>query len=200
LHRESWKTSHHRRNKSRPNTPVDVPVELYDHYLYDLRVRYTLGLCELDEVGARRRADGASAGCVDGRVATNAEGIHPMYERTWPVTDAADRIRKQRAQKRAEIEARRKQAQSWATIVAKVIGEADPGVEQVIGFGSTFETWRKYRSDSDVDLAMVGGEWSRAMERLPSGEFAVSLIELELQPDEFADHVRSHGTVLYERS
>lgn len=69
--------------KSRPNIPVNILVgldtlksgygwsdeELYDHYLFDLQVRYALGLRELDE------------GCFDLRTLYNFRASVVQYER-----------------------------------------------------------------------------------------------------------------------
>lgn len=91
-------------------------------------------------------------------------------------------------------------AQLWAREVAEILGEADPTLKRVIGFGSTFELWRTYREDSDIDLGIIGGNWSFLMRSIPSSEFDVSLVELELQNPEFRDYVLVYGEVLYENS
>lgn len=95
---------------------------------------------------------------------------------------------------------RRTRAQLWAREVAEILGEADPTLKRVIGFGSTFELWRTYREDSDIDLGIIGGNWSFLMRSIPSSEFDVSLVELELQNPEFRDYVLVYGEVLYENS
>ena len=120
-------------------------------------------------------------------------------ETSWPISLAADRIRKRNLERDAALKERRERAHSWGEAVAARLGRSDPEIKQILGFGSTFEKWRNYRKDSDVDLAMIGGDWSKAMSRLPTGEFEVSLIELELQNDEFASYVNEHGIVLYEK-
>ena len=117
----------------------------------------------------------------------------------WSVDEAADRIKRRRAKRAEEVERRRVRAREWAERVAQQLGASDRSVERIIGFGSTFETWRNYRMSSDIDLAVVGGDWSHLMRHLPEGEFEVSLVELDLQPEEFARHVESHGVVLYEK-
>jgi len=75
----------------------------------------------------------------------------------------------------------------------------DPSLKKVIGFGSAFETWRSFREDSDIDLAIIGGNWSYLLRCIPKAEFKISLIELELQNQEFITHVTMHGEVLYEK-
>jgi len=58
-----------------------------------------------------------------------------------------------------KAEARRRRAQDFAGKLAARIGRADPQVRTILGFGSTFEAWRQYRQDSDIDLALCGGDW-----------------------------------------
>ena len=121
-------------------------------------------------------------------------------DKEWPIAAAADRIRRLRGERDAKLRKRRERAHQWSVEVAENLGNADFGIKRIIGFGSTFERWRNYREDSDVDLAMIGGDWSKAMSRIPLGAFEVSLIELDLQNDEFAEYVNKHGCVLYENS
>ena len=83
--------------------------------------------------------------------------------------------------------------------VAHILGNADESLEKVIGFGSTFETWRTFREDSDIDLGIIGGNWSFLMRSIPVSEFDVFLVELELQNAEFRDYVLNNGEVLYAR-
>jgi len=59
-----------------------------------------------------------------------------------------------------KAEDRRRRAQDFARKLAASLGRADPQVRTILGFGSTFETWRQYRQDSDIDLALCGGDWN----------------------------------------
>jgi len=111
----------------------------------------------------------------------------------------AERLAKRWKRNRARAEDRRTRAQNFAGKLAKDLGNADPSVRAILGFGSTFETWRQYREDSDIDLALCGGNWSLLWSMLPKSEFSVSLIELDLQPESFAEQVRTQGVVLYEK-
>jgi broad specificity phosphatase PhoE len=70
----------------------------------------------------------------------------------WPVKKAAERIRRKRKQREAALAARRERAQAFAKTLAEELGAADESLREVFGFGSTFETWRSYREDSDIDL------------------------------------------------
>lgn len=115
------------------------------------------------------------------------------------VKAAAARIRKRHVEREERAAARRERARAFARELAPRLGEADAGLEKVIGFGSTFESWRNYRLDSDIDLGVVGGDWFTLTGSIPQSEFEVSIVELELQGDEFRRHVLEHGEVLYEK-
>ncbi len=117
----------------------------------------------------------------------------------WPVAEAAQRLLRRNRRRDLFLEQRRTQAQAWGKHVAVLLGKQDHTLEQVIGFGSAFETWRSFREDSDIDLAVIGGSWSCLSRFIPPSEFEVSLAELELQTPEFISYVRTHGTVLYVR-
>ena len=124
---------------------------------------------------------------------------HTEDQRTWPISLAAERIRRKRQKRDNEREARRKRAQESGRKIALIMGSEVPELHKVIGFGSTYETWRKFREDSDIDLAVIGGDWFRLTRCIPRGEFKVSIVELDLQNPEFRKHVLEHGEILYEK-
>ncbi|WP_319560703.1 nucleotidyltransferase domain-containing protein [Marispirochaeta sp.] len=133
-------------------------------------------------------------------VKRKAAEINPeVREQTFSVQKAADRIRRIRQGQDLKLKERRQRAQESGRKIAVELGAADPGLEKVIGFGSTYETWRKYREDSDIDLALIGGDWFKLMRHVPEGEFQVSLVELMQQNPEFISYVLEHGEVLYEK-
>ena len=111
----------------------------------------------------------------------------------------AERIKRRFGKERAQAEERRSRAQVYARKLALDMARADPTLKAVIGFGSTFETWRAYRMDSDIDLAIEGGDWGALWSTIPHGEFTVSLIDLDIQPAAFAEQVQTQGVVLYEK-
>jgi hypothetical protein len=98
---------------------------------------------------------------------------------------------------------RRAQAQRSGQRAAQSIGSADPAILRVWGFGSTWETWRNYRMDSDIDLGLEGGDWSRAVSSLWNGpsarQYEFSLVSLDEQPQTFSDLVKKNGVILYEK-
>lgn len=115
------------------------------------------------------------------------------------MTSEAKRLADKRRKGLEAAAARRARAQAFAADLARAFGEADRDLGAVIGFGSTFETWRSYRLDSDIDLALVGGDWGLLWSMIPKSDFEISLLELDAQPEEFAEQVRRNGVVLYEK-
>ena len=104
-----------------------------------------------------------------------------MYDSRFSVAQAAERLhRKSKTRDRIRAE-RRARAQSWARDVAYILGNADESLEKVIGFGSTFETWRTFREDSDIDLGIIGGNWSFLMRSIPAS--AIEQLRAELKQD-----------------
>ena len=79
------------------------------------------------------------------------------------------------------------------------MAQADHSLVKIIGFGSTFETWRNYRIDSDIDLAIVGGSLRLIEKILPECDFEFSIIKLKDQSLAFKHHVLENGIVLYEK-
>jgi hypothetical protein len=117
---------------------------------------------------------------------------------TWSVEDAARRLLQSRERRNRKISSRRQQAREKGREIALYLGTRDAGLQKVIGFGSTYETWRNYREDSDIDLAIIGGDWYFLSSIVPVTGFKVSLVDLDLQNPEFKSQVLQHGEVLYE--
>lgn len=107
----------------------------------------------------------------------------------YDIQKIAANIRRLNASEDAQRAARRTRAQEIGAAVAEAIGADDPEVVRVWGFGSTWEPWRTFRMDSDVDIGLEGGDWSRAVSCLYrlgiEREFQVSLVSLDEQPISF---------------
>jgi hypothetical protein len=116
------------------------------------------------------------------------------------VRAAAARLRRRTTARNDSRSARRLRAQRAAREIARNLGAIDPSLQRVIGFGSTFEEWRTFREDSDIDLGLEGGDWFLLARSVPVTEFDVTLVELDLQNLEFSTHVRKEGVVRYERT
>jgi len=115
------------------------------------------------------------------------------------IQKAADRLRRKYRAQEEGLEKRRQLAYERALEIAQALPAADPDLKQIFGFGSVFEEWRNFRKDSDIDLAIVGGNWSRLMRAIPENDFSVDLVELELQNQDFKNHIREKGVLLYDK-
>ncbi|MFP4550964.1 MAG: hypothetical protein ACLFNT_09185 [Spirochaetales bacterium] len=120
-------------------------------------------------------------------------------DQTQLVQAAADRLRRKEAKHQEKLRMRREAAQALARTVAIQLGKRDDRISRVIGFGSTFELWRNYRLDSDIDLAIIGGDWYEATRDLPVSDIEISIIELSTQTESFRQDVLEYGVVLYEK-
>ena len=112
--------------------------------------------------------------------------------------EVAGRFRAENEKERSVIAGRREGARKAGRELAEAIVAGHPEVMRVWGFGSTFESWRAFRMDSDIDLAVEAGnvlELSRLVEGLG---FSVDLVDLSECPDTLAVFIRSQGVVLAE--
>ncbi len=112
----------------------------------------------------------------------------------------AARIKRKNTQEQGVLELRRAKARKIAYELAQKIGTSDPEIQEIWGFGSVFELWRKYRMDSDIDLAMTGGNWFSACSLAEHPEFPVSLIDMNDTTAEFNELLKKNGVLLYERT
>ena len=121
----------------------------------------------------------------------------------YDIKKIAANIRRLNAAEDTRRAARRARAQEIGAAVAEAISADDAAVVRVWGFGSTWEMWRTYRPDSDIDLGLEGGDWSRAMSCLLrlsiDHDYEVSLVPLDEQPASFTELVKKHGVILYEK-
>ncbi len=108
----------------------------------------------------------------------------------------ASRIHAANSAESLHIEQRRLQARSVAQELAARMRASDSGVRAVWGFGSTFEEGRPYRLDSDIDLAIEGGNIVSLMKIVETTTFAIDLVDISDCDDEFSRIVRRYGTPL----
>lgn len=109
---------------------------------------------------------------------------------------AANRINDANRAENIMIERRRLEARSVAQTLAAAMRVADPAVRAVWGFGSTFEAGRPYRLDSDIDLAIEGGDLLSLLKIVENTAFAIDLVDVSDSDDEFSRIVRRFGTLL----
>ena len=114
--------------------------------------------------------------------------------------DIAEAIRRLNAENRDEerrIVERRRSALEEAQRLAAVMRAKEPGISAIYGFGSTFDGSRPYRMDSDIDLAIEGGDLVRLLSIVEDSEFKVDLVDIAGADDGFARAIRAGGTRLY---
>ena len=92
--------------------------------------------------------------------------------------------------------ARRIAAQQEARRIAAALRAKDPEVRLIWGFGSAFEAYRPFRMDSDIDLAIEGGDILRLLSIAEDSTFKVDLIDISGCEDRFAQVIRERGTLL----
>lgn len=114
------------------------------------------------------------------------------------------RIAEENREELRQIEQRRLEARKLGLSIAAAIRAADPEVRAVWGFGSTWEESRPYRLDSDIDLAIEGGDilgaWSLAehlalvhQRETGTKAAAFSVDVVDLRDDPFSRLVREWG-------
>ena len=108
-----------------------------------------------------------------------------------------DRLNRENARAAAQLARAHDAAYRVACELADRMGQEDPTLRRVVLFGSTLPG-RRYRADSDIDLAVEGGDRA-LLERIASSvPQSVDIIGLdELRPG-ILDRVLAEGVVLYE--
>jgi hypothetical protein len=114
----------------------------------------------------------------------------------FDIEAAARRINEANRREDERIAARRIAAQEEARRIATGLRAKDSGIRAVWGFGSVFETYRPFRMDSDIDLAIEGGDIVRLISVAEKSAFAVDLIDITDCEDEFARGIRARGRLL----
>ena len=109
---------------------------------------------------------------------------------------AVARIQRDNLSYDRQCEQRRQRARIEAERLAEVLHAADPSLTHVWGFGSVFEKNRPFRPDSDLDLALEGGDFLRLQTLVGDSEFLVELIDITEATDPFARHIRNIGVLL----
>jgi predicted nucleotidyltransferase len=111
--------------------------------------------------------------------------------------DAA--ARRINAENRAENEKaalRRESAVVEGHRLAAALREKDRGIRAIWGFGSTFEASRPYRMDSDIDLAIEGGDVIELLSITEDSDFDVDLVDISGMDDAFASAIKGNGKPL----
>jgi predicted nucleotidyltransferase len=114
----------------------------------------------------------------------------------FDIEAAARRINIENRKEDERTAARRKAAQAEARRMAAEFRALDATIRKVWCFGSTFDMSRPYRMDSDIDIAVEGGDIFRLVPIAEASIFAVDLVDISGADDEFARLIRKHGTLL----
>lgn len=100
------------------------------------------------------------------------------------------------AREQTSLDARRVQAQEEGRRLAQRILAEIPGATTVRGFGSTWELWRSYRKNSDIDLAMDGGDMLAAMALVEKSPIPVDILELSSCSIAMKQFILERGVIL----
>ena len=111
---------------------------------------------------------------------------------SFDIDEAARIINKENARQEAFAAKQRKEAQKEGRRIAEAIKEADPEVREIWGFGSTFEEDRPYRLNSDIDLAVEGGDILKAWRIADKSGFKVDVVDISAN-DRFTREVKKNG-------
>lgn len=94
-------------------------------------------------------------------------------------------------------EARKREAAAEGRRLAAQLAKADATVRRIWGFGSVFEVDRPFRMDSDIDLAVEGGDYFALLRLVERSPFKVDLVDLSGREDAFSSMVRQRGVQLF---
>lgn len=114
----------------------------------------------------------------------------------FDIEAAARRINEENRKEDERAAARRMAAQIEAWRLAAEFRAADATIRQVWCFGSTFDMSRPYRVDSDIDIAVEGGDILKLVLIAEASNFPVDLIDIADSRDEFARLVREYGMLI----
>jgi hypothetical protein len=114
----------------------------------------------------------------------------------FDIEAAARRINEENRLEDTRTEARRLLAREEGRRLAGMLRGKDSSIRAIWGFGSAFEPSRPFRMDSDIDLAIEGGDLIKLLPIAEASSFKVDLIDLTGCGDEFARLVREHGESL----
>lgn len=151
-------------------TPICWPVPVYQ----DFRCR---GVCSiLRQMEPEARDEAARKELLEGIIA---------------------RTRRDNARETLARAARLDDARTEARRLAGELAALD-GVRRVIHFGSS-ASGRSFRLDSDIDIAISGGDLLEAMRIVESSRFRVDIIDIDAVPAPLRAAILQQGVVLHEK-
>ena len=108
----------------------------------------------------------------------------------------ASRIRRENAIEAAEAARLHAQALDEACRLAVEMGKADPTLRKVMLFGSAIPG-REYRTDSDIDIAIFGGNQALLERLIEHSSFQVDIIAIEDARPGIKESIMKEGLVIY---
>ncbi|MCF6334141.1 MAG: nucleotidyltransferase domain-containing protein [Spirochaetales bacterium] len=112
------------------------------------------------------------------------------------VSAYANRLNRENDKYDKEMARRRREAKDEAERIASLLRSQDPEITQIWGFGSVFEDSRPFSENSDIDLALEGGNYFKAFKIVERSSFKIDLIDITDKDDSFASLIRKHGKPL----
>jgi predicted nucleotidyltransferase len=110
----------------------------------------------------------------------------------------AEHYKKANAAELRVIQDRANQARKEARHLAELIVAGDPDVREIVLFGSLAEEGPR-RLDFDIDLGMVGGDLSKALQIIEGSPFKVDLVDLDRIPAHIKSRIAASGIQLRRR-
>jgi predicted nucleotidyltransferase len=114
----------------------------------------------------------------------------------FDVEAAARRINDENGKEDRLRAERRIDAQIEARRIAAEFRAHNESISRIWCFGSTFDVSRPYRMDSDIDLAVEGGDILKLISIAEASSFSVDLIDITDCDDEFARLLRESATLV----
>jgi predicted nucleotidyltransferase len=111
--------------------------------------------------------------------------------------DIARNIREHNNAEEAQARLRKMQAGKEARRLARRFVKADPSLRKVVLFGSLLPG-RRFRSDSDIDLGIVGGSYVTLLRIAEASSFPVDLVCMEMLSPTVRELMEREGLVLFD--
>jgi predicted nucleotidyltransferase len=112
--------------------------------------------------------------------------------------EIAERSARDNAREAGQIQGRLTLARKEALRLARLLSGLQE-LSLVIHFGSS-ASGRSFRLDSDIDLAIRGGDILEAMKVAETSVFHVDVIDIDRVPEPLKTAILEEGVVLYENS
>ena len=112
------------------------------------------------------------------------------------ISQYADRINLSNKKYNKEISVFKKKLENEASRIARELYDASLGIEKIWGFGSVFEDKKIITPESDIDLAIEGGDYFSALKISGRSMYKVDLLDISGKNDYFSDAVRKYGVYI----